>query len=467
MNKEAITGQKVLVIGSGLSGIGSAQLLRRVGAHPVVLEENTARSAVAIREKLSGTGAPDTETEIIMGRIPSSRLDEFVLAIPSPAVPLDGETMTRIKGRGIPVWSEVELAVNYAQGQLIAITGTNGKTTTTTLVGDIMKAHQGEPHVRVLGNIGLSFAAHADEIKPEDVTVAEISSFQLEAVEHFHAHVSAILNITPDHLNRHHTMENYAACKERITNLQTQEDTCVLNYDDAWTRAIGERCPAHVVWFSTAERITGEMDGLWLDGNEIVYHRASGEDERLMRRDQMNLVGLCNVQNVMAAIAMADAAGVPMNTILHTVRHFHAVEHRIEYVATKGGVRYYNDSKATNPDAAIQGIRAMSWPTVLIGGGYDKQNTYDDWINAFGDTVKDLVLIGATAQAIEDCAKSHGFNEAHIHRAEDYSRALALCTELAKPGDAVLLSPACASWDMFPNYETRGKQFKEYVNGLS
>lgn len=449
--------KKVLVIGSGLSGVGSVNLLNKVGAIPVMLEENTKVSESDIRAKLHEEDRD--KTTIVIGQISDEVLDSIALTVPSPAVPLDSPTVLRIKEKNIPIWSEIELAYNFAKGKIVAITGTNGKTTTTTLVGEIMKAHFGKCYV--VGNIGVSYAESALEMDENSVSVGEISSFQLEAVDNFHANVSAILNITPDHLNRHHTMECYASMKENITNNQTKDDTCVLNYDNEYTRDFGKRCPAKVVFFSTKEKLT---DGFYLEGEDI-YMSTSGNAMKIMNIHDMNLVGMCNVENVMAAIAMSLAMGVPLATILSVIRDFKAVEHRIEFVATKKGVDYYNDSKGTNPDAAIQGIRAMSKPTILIGGGYDKGSEYDEWIECFGDTVKLLVLIGQTREKIAECAKKHGFTN-YVFK-DTYEEALSFCTESAQPGDAVLLSPACASWDMFPNYETRGKKFKEYVNKLA
>ncbi len=454
--KRDLKGKKVLVIGSGLSGVGSVQLLNRVGAIPVMLEENTKVTEEDIRKKLHEEDRQSTA--IIVGELPDAVLDEIFLTVPSPAVPLDSPTILRIKERNIPIWSEIELAYNFSKGRMVAITGTNGKTTTTTLVGEIMKAHFSS--VYVVGNIGVSFAESAPDMTDETVTVGEISSFQLEAVENFHANVSAILNITPDHLNRHHTMECYASMKENITCNETKEDTCVLNYDNSYTRDFGSRCPARVVYFSTQEKLE---DGFYLEGEEIVMGN-HGTPMPIMNIHDMNLVGLCNVENVMAAIAMSMAMGVPLSTIISVIRDFKAVEHRIEFVATKKGVDYYNDSKGTNPDAAIQGIKAMSKPTILIGGGYDKGSEYDEWIENFGGKVKLLVLIGQTREKIAECAKKHGFTD-YVFK-DSFEEALEFCSETAKEGEAVLLSPACASWDMFPNYEIRGKRFKEYVNKL-
>lgn len=456
MNAKDIINKKVLVIGTGISGIGSVRLLGKVGAKPVIFDENTKVTTETVKEKLGDyEGA---EPEIIIGELADDVIKELVLVVPSPAVPLDSPLIMRLKEAGLPIWSEIELAFNFAKGQLVAITGTNGKTTTTTLVGDIMKAHFSSTYV--VGNIGYSYAERALEMTDDTVSIGEISSFQLEAVENFHAKVSAILNITPDHLNRHHTMECYASMKENITNNQTKDDTCVLNYDNEYTRDFAGRCPAKVVLFSSKEKLE---EGFYLDGEDIMLGE-NGETRKIMNVHEMNLVGTCNYENVMAAIAMGMAMGVPLDTILSVVRSFKAVEHRIEFVATKNGVDYYNDSKGTNPDAAIQGIKAMCKPTYLIGGGYDKGSEYDEWIEAFDGKVKKLVLIGVTKEKIAECAKKHGFND-YVFM-ETYEDALKFCSDNALSGEAVLLSPACASWDMFPSYEVRGKEFKDYVNSL-
>lgn len=455
MNND-LRGKKVLVIGSGLSGVGSVNLLNKVGAVPVLLEENDKATTEDIAKKLHEEDRG--KTKIIIGTISDEELSEVVLTVPSPAVPLDAPTIMRIKEKNIPIWSEIELAFNFSKGKMVAITGTNGKTTTTTLVGEIMKAYFESSYV--VGNIGVSYAESALDMTDESVTVGEISSFQLEAVDNFHANVSAILNITPDHLNRHHTMECYAAMKENITHNQTKEDTCVLNYDNEYTREFGDRCPAGVVFFSSLQKL---RNGFYLDGEDI-YMSKDGNATKIMNIHDMNLVGICNVENVMAAIAMSMAMGVPLSTILSVIHDFKAVEHRIEYVATKNGVDYYNDSKGTNPDAAIQGVKAMNKPTILIGGGYDKGSEYDEWIESFGDKIKLLVLMGQTKEKIAKCAEKHGFKN-YVFK-DTFEEVLNYCTSEAQPGDAVLLSPACASWDMFPNYETRGKLFKEYVNKL-
>ncbi|MDE6844215.1 MAG: UDP-N-acetylmuramoyl-L-alanine--D-glutamate ligase [Lachnospiraceae bacterium] len=452
-NKD-LQGKRVLVIGSGLSGMGAVEALCHVGAHPILFDANNQLSIETVKAKL----AQGTEVDVFLGELPEEILESVSLAVFSPGVPTDTEFAEKFRAKDIKIWGEIELAYRLGKGKVIGITGTNGKTTTTSLVGEIMSAYCS--NVDVVGNIGNPYTLTALNTTEDSVTVAEISSFQLETTERFCPDVSAVLNITPDHLNRHHTMENYAAVKEAITKNQTDKQTCVLNYDNAYTRAIGDRCPAQVVWFSSTHRLT---DGFYLEGEDICLSE-DGTAVHLMNIHDMNLVGMCNVENVMAAIAVTRAMGVPMETILSVVREFKAVEHRIEFVANKRGVDYYNDSKGTNPDAAIQGIKAMSKPTVLIGGGYDKQSEYDEWIEAFGDKVKCLVLIGQTREKIADCARKHGVE--NIILADSFEEAFAICVKQAQKGDAVLLSPACASWGMFPNYEVRGKLFKELVNNL-
>ena len=450
-----LTGKKVLVVGAGISGVGSATLLEEKGALPILYDSNEKLTQEAVREKLG----KNSHAEIVLGAFPKELAKSLSLVVLSPGVPTDLDYVLYLKEQKLPVWGEIELAYNYGKGRVIAITGTNGKTTTTSLVGQIMKEYH--DNVYIVGNIGNPYTQAAPLMDDDTVSVAEISSFQLETIEYFHPQVSAILNITPDHLNRHHTMENYVAAKEAITMNQTKDDYCILNYENDYTRDFGNRCPATVVWFSSVRRLN---NGLFYEGEDI-YLAKDGKTQRLMNvKTDMNLVGICNIENVMAAIGIATSAGVPMENILATIKRFVAVEHRIEYVATKKGVVYYNDSKATNTDAAIQGIKAMDRPTVLIGGGYDKGSEYDDWIENFDGKVKKLVLLGQTKEKIAECARKHGIEA--ICFADTFEEALDICVKEAQPGDAVLLSPACASWGMFPNYEVRGKMFKEYVNKL-
>ena len=446
---------RIVVLGAGESGAGAAVLAKVKGFDTFVSDMSAIKDKY--KELLNKHGIAWEEGQ---------HTEELILnadeVVKSPGIPNDAPLILKLKEKGISIISEIEFAGRYTNAKMICITGSNGKTTTTTLTGEIMKAHFGEEKTFVVGNIGNPYTLEVTKTSKDSVTVGEISSFQLETIHTFHPVVSAILNITPDHLNRHHTMEAYVAAKEAVASHQTKNDICVLNYDNDYTRDFAGRCPATPVLFSSHHEL---KNGYFLRGDKIIKS-VNGEETELMDiHKDMNLVGLCNVENVMASIAIAEGMQVPMETILTVIRGFHAVEHRIEFVATKGGVDYYNDSKGTNPDAAIQGIKAMSRPTVLIGGGYDKQSEYDEWIDSFDGKVKCLVLIGQTREKIAECARKHGFDK--IRFADTYEECLKLCTELAQPGDAVLLSPACASWGMFPNYEVRGQLFKEYVRGLA
>lgn len=448
--------KKVLVVGTGKSGVAAAELLASNGIDFEVYDGNVELTEADVRAK----SAAFSDCAVMTGALPEAAMARYSYAVLSPGVPTDLPEIDALRSAGVTIWGEIELAYAFSRGDVLAITGTNGKTTTTTLVGEIMKSYARD--VKVVGNIGIPYTSLAGETTEGTVTVAEISSFQLETVEHFAPKISAILNITPDHLNRHHTMENYIAAKERITQGQREGQVCVLNYEDEVLRAFGETLKGRlrVIYFSSARVLSG---GLYLqDGN--IYD-ATGEETRLVCAvDELNLLGRHNYENVMAATAIALGYGVPLEKICEVLVKFTAVAHRIEYVAEVGGVKYYNDSKGTNPDAAIQGIRAMNRKTCLIGGGYDKQSRYEEWIQAFDGKVKKLVLIGATAKKIADTCDRLGF--ADYVFADSLEEAVAICHREAKSGEAVLLSPACASWGMFENYEQRGDRFKELVRKL-
>ena len=434
-----------IVAGTGKSGISATKLLVNHGVKVYLFDENKDRDIEAIKEK---TG----DSELGEDALSSSQL-----MVISPGIPVDAPFTDVVRNAGIPIWSEIELAYHYGKGKIAAITGTNGKTTTTALVGEIVKAHNAK--TIVVGNIGIPYTELCDTTDDDSDTVAEISSFQLETVIDFHPNVSAILNLTPDHLNRHYTFENYGNVKFSITKNQTMDDVTVLNYDDEHTRAMGEKAKdhCHVVYFSRLEKPVG---GVYVEDGDIILEDGDKKINVLAIKD-LKLMGAHNVENVLAAVGISYYMGVPVDVIRDVATSFKAVAHRIEYVDTVDGVAYYNDSKGTNPDAAIKGIQAMVAPTFLIGGGYDKGSEYDEWIEAFDGKVKWLVLIGQTAQKIADCAKRHGFNS--IIFEENLQDAVAYCHENAVDGDAVLLSPACASWGQFDNYEQRGDMFKEYV----
>ncbi len=446
-----VTGKKVLVFGSGISGIGAVKLLEDHGAEVVLYDGNESLDQASLREQLG------EKTTIVLGEFPEHLLEELELVVLSPGVPTDLPVILAMKEHGIQVIGEVELAYAFGKGDVLAITGTNGKTTTTSLLGEIMKCHQEE--VFVVGNIGNPYTVAAGQMTEHSVAVAEMSSFQLESIETFRPKVSAILNFTPDHLNRHHTMEAYVEAKKQIAKNQTAEDYCVLNYEDERTKAFGEEVKAQVLYFSSAHKLER---GIYLDDGKMIYKNS--EEVIVCHVDELQILGIHNYENVMAAVAMAAVYGVPMDTIRKAILAFKGVEHRIEYVTEKDGVVYYNDSKGTNPDAAIKGIQAMNRKTVLIGGGYDKNSEYTEWIQAFDGKVKQLILIGATREKIAQDAEKCGFHDYVF--ADTFEEAVLLAAKTAKSGEAVLLSPACASWGMFPNYEVRGEKFKEIVNSL-
>ena len=448
--------KKFLVFGTGISGIAAAELLKREELDVVLYDGNEALDVDALREK----SPLIKDVPVILGTIEEDLLQKTDIAILSPGVPVDLPIVQQMRDNGILIWGEIELAYVFGKGRILAITGTNGKTTTTTLLGEIMK-HTYED-VQVVGNIGIPYTRIAPMTTEDTVIVAEISSFQLETVHTFCPQVSAILNITPDHLDRHHSMENYIAAKEDITKHQSAEQTCVLNYEDEVLRAFGEKIPAKVVYFSSAHQLS---QGIYLDGEEIWY--ADGEGKKLVCNvKELQIIGKHNYENVMAATAMAMSFGVSLDKIREVLLRFQAVEHRIEYVTEKRGVRFYNDSKGTNPDASIQAVKAMQWPTLLIGGGYDKGSQYEEWIEAFDGKVKKFVLLGATREKIAETAIRCGYPQEDIIFVESLEEAVDVCYTNAQKGDAVLLSPACASWGMFKNYEERGEQFKKMVKEL-
>ncbi len=449
-----LQGKRVLVFGSGKSGIGAADLLGQVGACPVIYDGNAEIDKASVVHKTRG----NYELEVYAGELPKEVQKSLDLVVLSPGVPTDIPLVKSFYEQGLPVWGEVELAYQTGKGEVLAITGTNGKTTTTALLGKIMQ--DAVDSVFVVGNIGTPYTSKALEMREDTVTVAEISSFQLETIQKFAPKVSAILNITEDHLNRHHTMEEYIRVKELIVKNQRPEDVCVLNYEDEVLREFGKDIVPKTVCFSSVRKLD---EGIYLEGDRIVLKTAK-EELPVVRTGELKLLGQHNIENVMAAVAMAYYAGVSMDSIRKSICEFTAVEHRIEYVTEKNGVAYYNDSKGTNPDAAIRGIEAMNRPTLLIGGGYDKGSCYDEWIHAFHGKVRYLVLIGQTKEKIREAAERLGFYD--ILLCETLKEAVKLCAEKARPGDAVLLSPACASWGQFDNYEQRGDMFKEYVRML-
>ncbi len=449
-----LRGKKVLVAGSGISGIGAIELLSKQGADIILYDENEKLIKEEIQHKLPS----NSQVEIMLGKLTKEKLDSVELVVISPGIPLDAPFVNDIKELGIVIWGEIELAYEFSKGKVVGITGTNGKTTTTSLVGDILKAFY--KRVFVVGNIGTPYTTTALETEDESVTVAEISSFQLETIDKFRPNISAILNITPDHLNRHKTIESYSAIKMSITKNQKPEDICILNYDDAVLRTFGQGLHTNVVFFSIKETLDR---GLYLEEGNIIYQTVL-EKLFICPCENLKILGSHNIENVMAAVAIAHSLGVPLEIIREVIEKFQGVEHRIEYVREKDRVFYYNDSKGTNSDASIKAIEAMVRPTILIAGGYDKKSEFDEYIKACNNKVRYLVLLGETKEKIAQTALNLGFTS--IVFVENLKEAVELSSSLANPEDAVLLSPACASWDMFKSYEERGNLFKQYVNAL-
>lgn len=445
-------GKKALVCGMAKSGIAAAKLLKRLGA-AVTLQD------MKKREELSAEVLALENEGIVLytGANPDDIACKQDIIVLSPGIPCDLPFIGAAEAAGVEVISEVELAYRLTPCPITAITGTNGKTTTTTLTGEIMKAVY--PATAVVGNIGISYSGEVERLTEKDWVVAEISSFQMEKAKEFHPHISAVLNITPDHLNRHKTMEVYIAMKERVFAKQTAEDFCILNHGDAACRKMADKTAAKVFFFSSSEKLE---EGIYLDGENIEV-RWGGINETLINVNDLQILGVHNHENVMAAAAAGICANVPLDTIREVLKAFAGVEHRIEYVATVDGVDYYNDSKGTNVDASIRAVLAMKKPIVLIGGGYDKGVSFDEWTQLFPGRVKHLVLIGVTAPQVRASAEKFGFTA--ISDCETFQEAVDLCRAKAEPGDCVLLSPACASWGMFDNYEQRGDMFKEQVRG--
>ena len=451
--------KKVLVAGAGKSGICASEQLLRNGEQVVLFDENPkgTLTETVILEKLGFDKKPEALT-IWLGALTDELLADISCMVISPGIPVDAPFALKVKEAGIPVWSEIELAYTYEKGTVAAITGTNGKTTTTTLVGEIMKAYNDKTFV--VGNIGIPYTSLSDQSSADSVTVAEISSFQLETIHTFRPHVSAILNITPDHLNRHYTFENYANCKLDITKNQTKEDYAVMNYDDPETVKRIDKVPATVILFSHKKEL--ESGVIVQDGAVVI--RENGKETYVMPLSEFQLLGDHNIENLLAAVAISYYMGADIATIRKVCGAFKGVAHRIEYVRTLNDVNYYNDSKGTNPDAAIKGIQAMNRPTILIGGGYDKGGSFSDWIRSFDGKVKCLLLLGDTKDRIAQEAEECGFFEYRF--VDSLEEAVKTAHDLAESGDAVLLSPACASWDMFDSYEQRGTMFKDFVRGL-
>lgn len=444
----------VLVFGTGISGIAAVGLLKATKTNIILYDSNANVDIDKTKEKLGD----NFSGQVILGELSDDIIKSIDLVVLSPGVPIDHDIVNTFRNLSVPIWGEVELAYFFEKGKVIAITGTNGKTTTTALVGEIFRSYYEK--VFVVGNIGIPYTGSTLGTSEDSVTIAEISSFQLETTHKFRPRVSAILNLTPDHLDRHYTMENYSKVKMNITKNQLEDDICVINYDDNLLVDLSKDIKCKKFYFSSSKVLD---TGIYLDKDNIIYS-SSNQKEIVCNVSELKILGKHNYENVMAAVLMSIAANIPMENIRRVIKDFKGVEHRIEYVATKNNVKYYNDSKGTNPEASIKAIESMQSPTLLIAGGFDKGSSYDEWIKAFKGKVKYLVLLGQTKDKIAQAARDNGFTNIII--VDTLEEAVEACALNAEAFDSVLLSPACASWGMFKDYEERGNLFKEYVSKL-
>lgn len=452
-----MNGKKVVVLGMARSGVAAAKLLSEMGALVRISDQKD-------REKLGDAVKPLEDCKNIEWRLgePAEELlaGEDMLVI-SPGVPFDSAVVKKAKESGVEVVGELELGYRTGKGLLIAITGTNGKTTTTTLTGEIFKA--AGKNTYVVGNIGFPYTAVSGQTTEEDATICEVSSYQLESVREFHPNISAILNITEDHLIRHYTMENYIATKERVFAKQADDDVVVLNYDDATLRKMTNQIRCKTVWFSRVEQLES---GAFVDDGRIVY-RENGRTCVVCRADEVYIPGPHNLENALAAVAITMAAKIPVEYIAHVLKTFVGVEHRIEFVRELDGVRFINDSKGTNADSTIKAVQTMNRPTVMIMGGFDKHADFTEMCKVIraNNYIKHVVLIGQTARQLEETFRNVGYTE-YTHAGYNFNDAIELAFSLTSNGENVLLSPACASFDMFKDYEERGEIFKKIVNEL-
>ena len=446
--------KNILLVGLAKTGISTIKHLNKLGAKVVVNDIKDKDKLKGILDELSDLN----NVEYILGYHPEN-VDDINMAVVSPGVPLDLPFILKLKSKNIEIIGEVELAYRLSQNPMfIGITGTNGKTTTTSLVGEIFKKANIDTYI--VGNIGNPVIDTVDTANENSVLVTELSSFQLESIDTFKPHVSAILNFTEDHLNRHHTMEAYMEAKARIFKNQDEKDFCVLNYDDKDVKSLSDNVKAKKIFFSRKKSLDC---GIYLDeDNNIIIN--IDKKIKLLNKDELSLPGNHNLENCMAAAAIAYVSNIDIDVIREVLKTFAGVEHRQEFVRNLNGIMFVNDSKATNPDSSIKAIESYNRPIVLIAGGMDKQSSFDEFLDAAKENVYALVLLGETAQKIKECAQNKGFD--NITVVKDMKEAVNASYQIAKGGDVVLLSPACASWDMYKSFEVRGIDFKDNVHNL-
>ncbi|MGI6162180.1 MAG: UDP-N-acetylmuramoyl-L-alanine--D-glutamate ligase [Christensenellales bacterium] len=444
--------KNVLIVGMARSGMACARLLCDKGAY---VAANDSRP----KDKLTGIEAvEDCVDEWLLDRDAAECVKGRDMIVLSPVVSIKKPWAQKAIVEGVTVIGEIELASWFCKAPIIAITGTNGKTTTTALTGQLFSDAGFNTHVA--GNIGIPIAAIVDDVKKDDIVIAEVAGFQLESTIGFRPKAAAMLNITEDHLDRFGDMDTYIRSKAEIYKNMGPDDFVILNREDKLVYALSDEIKARLLWFSDKRQVP---DGAFVrDGG--IYTALDGKEEFVCRTDDVRIPGAHNLQNALAAVALGLVCGVDKKSMAHTLKTFPGVEHRIEFVREYKGVSFINDSKGTNPDAAIKAIEAMKTPVVIIAGGYDKHSDFDSYVAAFRGKVVAAVTLGETADKIGEAALNAGFS--NIYKAETFKDAVLKAAELARPGDTVLLSPACASWDMFEDFEQRGRVFKDIVNGM-
>ncbi|WP_352418477.1 UDP-N-acetylmuramoyl-L-alanine--D-glutamate ligase [Proteiniborus sp.] len=444
--------KNVLILGLAVSGVSTAKALDKLGSRITVTDM---KSKEELKEQLKGL--KDIDINYILG---SNDVDlgNIDLIVKSPGIPVDVPIIKAALEKEIEVITDIELAYRITNNKFIAITGTNGKTTTTALTGELLKNTGVNCHVT--GNIGVGILWEAVNSGEEDIFVIEASSFQLESTKNFKPQVSVITNITPDHLNWHKTFDNYVEAKKKVFINQQKGEYTIMNYDDLLLREIGKDIESNLIFFSASNKLD---KGVYVDDCQIIINDGL-KTKRIMDCREIKIPGKHNLENALALVSIGWALDIDTEVIAKTLKEFEGVEHRIEYVDSISGISFYNDSKGTNPDASIKAIEALKAPIILIAGGIDKGTGFEDFIESFNNKVKALILLGETKEKIKDTAISKGFSNIYI--VDNIEGAVNKSFELAVPGDNILLSPACASWDMFKSYEERGKIFKQAVKNL-
>lgn len=445
--------KNVLILGLGISGVSTVKALDKLGAK---ISISDLKEGSDLKEYISQI--KDMNVELFLGTndVPLENID---LIIKSPGIPLTLDIIKKAGEKGIEVITDLELAYRInSNSNFIAITGTNGKTTTTILTGEFFKEAGFSTHIA--GNIGVGILWDVINSKEDDIFVIEASSFQLESTTKLTPAISLILNITPDHLNWHNTLDNYIEAKKKVFKNQGNNEYTILNYDDLLLRSMKDEIKSNLIWFSVDSKLS---KGIYIEEGYIVINDGVNI-KKVLQTDEVKILGKHNLENALASVSIGWIMGLDINVMKKVLRTFPGVEHRIEYVDTIDGIQFFNDSKGTNSDASIKAIEAVKAPIILIAGGMDKGTEFDDFILSFKDKVKALILLGETKEKIRNTAIKHGFN--NIYMVKDMKEAVRKSYQIAEDADNVLLSPACASWDMYSSFEKRGNDFKQEVYSL-